>query len=144
MLETQAAYDRRMAYFRRIAADVGIAPADLDDAGQEMMIRWWQSGYHEGSGIARRFAVDAVRRYGPRTRHGGVRAVCRPLGTAQGRGVLDLYEGLARLDIRRAARGLTQKQRTALRRWMAGLQMSNLDSVHVSTARRKLRAALAA
>lgn len=129
------------AYYRRVARSVGVPEFWVDDAAQEMAVEAWRSG-KDGAGLARRRAIDAVRKYGSHTRYGSVRET-ETLGVVS-LPVWDSYMGLLRLDIRRAARGLTYKQRQALRRRMAGLPMSDTDSTHASAARRRLRALLAA
>ena len=139
---TQAQYDGRLTYYRRVAADVGVPDLWLDDAAQEMMIRWWRSGWLEGSGIARRAAIDAVRRYGPRTMRGYRHTTEQLHDRLPARDEYGLVATL--IDLRKAMRVLTTRQRQALSRSVAGRPMSAAESSHAYAARRKLRAALAA
>jgi len=135
---TQAEYDRRIIYYRIIAAGVGIPPADRDDAAQDMLIRWWQSDYNMGGGFARRAAIDAARRYGPRTRRGEMRTEWLPLVAARTASV-EAHDICMRVDLQQAMRNLTLKQRDAIMLYAQRLPMSNLESAHAGYARRRLR-----
>lgn len=133
---------RTPRYYRSVARSVGVPEFWLDDAMQDIAFATWRAGKAHDALAIRRSAIDAARRYGPFNRYGGRRPALLPLEAASG--MEDGREGTLHLrdEMASALGTLTTKQRRALRRRLARLPMSSLDSAHATAGRRKLRKAL--
>jgi hypothetical protein len=130
---------RRTLYYRAAARAAGVPDFWLDDAAQDIAFGAWRDGKERDALAIRRKAVDAARKYGPRSRR-GTRPVTISLEAAGAASADDLIE---QVDVRHALQaaipGLTAQERLALRRRLAELPMSNAASARASAARRKLR-----
>jgi DNA-directed RNA polymerase specialized sigma24 family protein len=127
-------------YYRAVARAVGVPEFWVDDAAQDIALGAWRDGKERDALAIRRNAIDAARRYGPRSRRGvrpeivSLDASIEPPSTT---GSIDQAE--MRQAVEAALPGLTAQERRALRRRIADLPMTNAASARASAARRKLR-----
>lgn len=126
-------------YFATAAAGCGVPAFWIPDAVGDMVLAAWLDGRADPLSV-RRNAIDCARRYGRQNRYGTRPALVRlDQHHAAPEPAIVLY-----VDLARAMRHLTSRQRAALRRRRDGLPMTNLDSRHASSARQRLRRLLCA
>lgn len=129
----------RFGYYVQAARHAGVPSMFEEDAAQEIAIRVWQAGdppYWRL--VAKRSAVEAARRYGPRARH-YTRPTMVPVEDAHW---LSYDETAIRdrlLDVELAWAGLTLKQRQAMRKWCRDERMTDAERMAAMAGRRNLR-----
>lgn len=110
-----------------------------EDAAQDIALRVWQAGEPPyWRLVAKRAAVEAARRYGPRGRH-YTRPAIVPVETAHWLAYDQMAITDRLLDIDLAWSGLTLKQRIAVRKWSRDELLTDAERMAALDGRRKLQ-----
>lgn len=133
------AYAVRWRYYRHVALRAGVPFADADDAAQDIAIRIWRAGDPPfWRLVAKRAAVEAARRYGPRGRR-NTRPRMVPIHEAHWVNYDETAIRDRLLDVELAWSGLTLKQRQAMRKWCRDERMTDAERMAAVNGRRKLQ-----
>lgn len=129
----------RFDYYRKVAFYAGVPSMWVDDAAQDIAIRLWLAGdppYWRL--VAKRGAIEAARRYGPRTRHGIYREI-EPISDVHWTAYDEHAITERILDLEAAWVGLTKRQRVGLLKRARGDKPTDSERMGAVEGRRRLR-----